>query len=58
MVPCLTEIAAAALPLNNRLTLMAIYMPYLMIPAAIAARMLVFEEAFPQRHRNLSKKRR
>ena len=57
VVPCLAEIATAALPLNNRLALMAIYTPYLLIPAAIAARMLFHEEAFPQKQRQLPKKR-
>ena len=57
VVPCLAEVAAAALPLNNRLTLMAIYTPYLLIPALMAARMLISEEAFPQRQRQFPKKR-
>ena len=57
VVPCLAEIAKAALPLNNRLALMAIYTPYLLIPAAIAARMLSHEEAFPQKQRYFPKKR-
>lgn len=57
VVPCLAEIAAAALPLTNRLTLMAIYTPYFLIPAVIAARMLTAEEAFTQRQRHLPKKR-
>jgi hypothetical protein len=58
VIPCLAEIAFAKLPLNNRLVLMAIYTPYLLIPAAIAARMLLSEEAFPQRQRHFPKKRK
>ena len=57
VVPCLAEIAFANLSLNNRLVLMAIYTPYLLIPAHIAARMLLNEEAFPQRQRHFPKKR-
>ena len=57
VVPCLAEIAVAKLPLNNRLALIAIYTPYLLIPAAIAARMLFHEEAFPQKQRHFPKKR-
>ena len=57
VVPCLAEIAVAKLPLNNRLALIAIYTPYLLIPAAIAARMLSNEEAFPQKQRHFPKKR-
>lgn len=57
VVPCLAHIASSALPQHNRLLLMAIYTPYLLIPAAIAARMLLSEEPFPEKQRYLPKKR-
>lgn len=59
LLPILGELAfAPADPSVNRLALILFYVPYLLVPLALAVRMLFVEDIFPQKlRRPLSRKR-
>ena len=58
LLPCLTDVLFGGHTGHNKLALVAIYTPYLLIPLALAIRMLCLEEPFPSKApRRFSKKR-
>lgn len=58
LLPILGELLLSPAKDFNRPVLVAFYLPYLVLPLVLAARMLHMEEPFPQRARKLVSRKR